>query len=328
MLKTLSIILLLTLPLFAEEKDTSLAETERSLQLKDLQSQALYGFYSKNFPKSAQIISQIKAISPESIEYHYLTGVLFFVKKDYTHSIDSLRKSEAMNPDHELSLYLLGMNYSLQGNWKDALYYFERANSVTYNPYYQINLAIAWLQNNDITRAISSAERAIELKENFSNAKILLSHLYTLNKQEEKAWNICQEQKKIQTSNNSFAENCALLSFSFKKDYQNVISILNGRKNISLRSRRILARTYYKLNDFRKAYFDYRSFIYTSSFRKEEGLEYMEILVLSSADIELEKFKSLFFVKFPNTEDEVDILIRTAELKRDSMNMFYYQFKS
>lgn len=331
------ILFLFQLSLFPEEQANKAKEsdflsndykkTEILLQLKDLQSKALNSYYKLNIFQADAIIKEIQSIAPDSIEYYYIAGVANYVKKNYLKSIESLDRVIQLNSDHELSLYLLGMNYAALNKWEAALSYFQKANIATYNPYYQMNLSIAYLKNNDIPKAITSLHRAIELKENYSEAKVLLSQLLKIANQTEQAYKICEEEKSFFATDGNFAIHCAGLAFTFKKDYYEVVNILGKRQFLDFESRKILGKSYYFLQEYKLAEPIYKNFIYSQSSTIDEGLAYIEILVFTNGNGELEKFKKLFLEKNPDKYNTADELIKLTIVKRDSINKFYNQFK-
>ncbi len=271
----------------------------------------------KNIKEVINISQKIKSLSESNSESYYLNGAINYINGEHTKSLKDLELALKFNPNHDLSLFLLGLNYLKLNKFESAALYFERAcKEASYNPFYRYNLSIAYFIIGKYEKSKQESENTIKLKENYSKAKIILANsLYKLNKKSE-SFQIIKElyDKKIEVDEISTLY--IKLLFEESKNYELVIQTLARKSKLSLDEKKILAYSFMEEGEYIKAIQFFKMIIESGIDTEEDNLSYLKSLIMIGKSDEAEKlFTQLNRKNFPDKKIYVDTFFNTLEKK-------------
>lgn len=99
--------------------------------------------------------------------------------EDYHGAIQSLKKSLAINPNHEPSLFELGYCFDMADELENGITYFDKF--LDESPYSFIgwyNLALCYEKLSFFEKAIEAVEYCLAIKDDFVNAHVLRANMY------------------------------------------------------------------------------------------------------------------------------------------------------
>ncbi len=278
--------------------------------------------------KEVTIISQkIKTLSESNSESYYLSGAVSYINGENTKSIKELEYALKYNPNHDLSLFLIGLNFIKLNKFELASQFFERAcKEAAYNPYYRFNLSISYYILGKYEKAKQEAETTIKLKENFYKAKIILANsLYKLNKKSE-SFQLSKEMydKKIELED--ISQLYIKLLFEESKNYEMIIQILARKSKLSIDEKKILAYSFMEEGEYIKAIQFFKMIIDSGIDTEEDNLNYLKSLIMIGKSDEAEKlFMQLNRKNFPDKKIYVDTFFNTLE-KKSILKLLYQPY--
>ena len=149
--------------------------------------QARYDIYKEDFSKAQNSLLALKTAEQDEA-FKMQRGTLIQIsnkliaEKEYANAQKLLLELDKRYPNNLGVNYAFGRLYQEQGNNKDALGYFEKANTIEANAYTFHRLAKAYAALNDKVKAIQNLEKALQFspsldKTELSNAQNLLKQL-------------------------------------------------------------------------------------------------------------------------------------------------------
>ncbi|MCB1188900.1 MAG: hypothetical protein H7A23_05745 [Leptospiraceae bacterium] len=284
-------IFLISFSVFSQDKKV-LSNLKNKLELIKLTNETKLFLKNKRLKEAEIHINQIYNLDSNSHEYYYLQGALEYCQKNKNSSIKNLQKSLELNPNHDLSYFLLGMIYALEHNWETAHKYLYKASLLSnYDPFYRLNLAVANYNMADYKQAIYESKKAIEYKQNFRNAKDLLVYSLIEEKQYKEALEYIEQLGKISAKSTLYLDYLHLLHEA-EKDYQKIIFLL-GNKNLKNHAKiRILASAYFHDGNYPKAIQTYQKLFSTNIVHEDDYLNYIKALIYSDKKNDANKVMS------------------------------------
>jgi tetratricopeptide (TPR) repeat protein len=281
----------------------------------------------KNIKEVINISQKIKSISESNSESYYLNGAINYINGENLKSLKELELALKFNPNHDLSLFLIGLNYLKLNKFESATLYFERAcKEASYNPFYRYNLSIVYYINGKYEKSKQESENTIKLKENYYKAKIILANsLYKLNKKSE-SFQISKElyDKKIDIED--ISPLYIKLLFEESKNYELVIQTLARKPKLSLDEKKILAYSFMEEGEYIKAIQFFKMVIESGIDTEEDNLSYLKSLIMIGKSDEAEKlFTQLNRKNFPDKKIYVDTFFNTSE-KKSLLRLIYQPY--
>jgi Flp pilus assembly protein TadD len=305
------------------DREKLISDAKVKLEISKLTQTALTHIKAKEWKNAEAVTKQILELSEVSVDYFYLNGNLHYCYGEYQTAIGHLNTALKFNSSHDPSYFLMGMIYGKRNEWDKSISHFEKANQFgSYNPYYRMNLAIAYFQVDNFEKAIIEAKRTLELKENYTFAKILLiKSLLKTNKKE--AWAYVQNlMEKKSDSPNVYSLYIQLL-YEFKNNYAEIIKELGKKTNISIQEKRYLAYSYYRENDLAKSANLFKQILNSERDLEEDQNTYLKILLLQNKDADAEKFLISIIKYNPNRKKHYNDLFQNLTDKRDMARGLY-----
>jgi tetratricopeptide (TPR) repeat protein len=277
---------------FTPDKEKLISDAKVKIEITRLANEANANIKAKKYKEAESILKQIKELSDVSIDYHYLKAVLHYSLGELNHSLHFLYAGIKLNNSHDPSYFLMGMIYGKKNDWEKAVPFFEKANQHgSYNPYYRMNLAVAYYQIDNFEKAALEAKNTFELKENYSSAKILyIRSLVKTNKKEAYNYLLSLIEKKIDIT--PFYSSYIQLLFEYKRNYAEIIKELAKKQTLSLDEKKYLAYSYFKDGEIQKSYSMYKQFIGSERDTEEDLMNYLRVLVASNKESEADKILS------------------------------------
>ncbi|MCE9501095.1 MAG: hypothetical protein K8R21_11455, partial [Leptospira sp.] len=181
------------------------------------------------------LLKQIYKVSGESLEYFYLKGAYLYSRGNFQEAKKNIDKALEKNHMHDPSNYVSGMIHTRFRNYDVASEFFERAaQSGTYNPFYRMNFAVSLFLKGDYAKAKVEFEKTIELKSNFSDAKICLLRTLVRSDKKKEALQFSSKLIEEKIISEETREIYSRMIFELNNDYFGAIKTLSGLKNISL----------------------------------------------------------------------------------------------
>lgn len=269
---------------------------------------------SKDIPSIAQKIKSISESSPES---YYLSGSVKYINNDLRPAISDLETGLRFNPNHDPTIFLLGLVYVRLNKYDMALSYFEKAcKEAPYNPFYRLNLAILSYFNGNYAKAKTEAELAVKLKENYTKAKLILAFsLYRTAKKNE-SLSLTRElyDKKVEFEEVQLLYLKLLLEEA--KNYDEVIQILAKKNKLNIEEKRILAYAFMEEGQYLKAIQFFRMVIDSGFDSEEDNIGYLKSLIMLGKSEDAEKlFLELNKKNFKDKKIYIETYYSTQEKK-------------
>jgi len=281
----------------------------------------------KNLKEVINISQKIKSLSDSNSESYYLNGAINYINGENIKSLKDLELALKFNPNHDLSLFLIALNYIKLNKFESATVYFERAcKEASYNPFYRYNLSIAYYINGKYEKSKQESENTIKLKENYYKAKIILANsLYKLNKKTD-SFQIIKElyEKKIELDDVSPLY--IKLLFEESKNYELVIQTLARKPKLALDEKRLLAYSFMEEGEYIKAIQFFKMIIDSDIDTEEDNLGYLKSLIMIGKSDEAEKlFSQLNRKNFQDKKIYVDTFFNTLE-KKSLLRLIYQPY--
>lgn len=273
--------------LYAEEAAIA---PETKLEIARLSQEGHAYLRTGNTKAAESIANQIFSKSEYSPESFYFRGGALYGQRDYKRAIVQLEKAVSLNPDHDPSLFLLGMIYYKMNHFDKSIQYLSRAaESGSFHPFYRYNLAIAYYASGNFEKAKVESEKTLRLKENYFKAKIILvKSLIKLNKYTE-AFGLAKEMvEKKQEYELAFPLYTKLL-IEDGANYKEGIAILSKKSGLTPEEKRLLAFSYMQEGDLSKAVVFYKQLTMTERDNEEDNFQLIKCLVLLGKDDEANK---------------------------------------
>ncbi|MBP7282485.1 MAG: tetratricopeptide repeat protein [Leptospiraceae bacterium] len=305
------------------DREKLISDAKIKLEISKLTQTALAHIKAKEWKNAEAVTKQILDLSEVSVDYFYLKGNLHYCYGEYQTAISHLNTALKFNPSHDPSYFLMGMIYVKRNEWDKSISYFEKATQHgSYNPYYRMNLAIAYFQADNYDKAIFEAKKTLELKENYTFAKILLvKSLIKTSKKD--AWAYLQNlMEKKPDAPNVYSLYIQLL-FEYKNNYSEVIKELGKKSSLSVNEKRYLAISYYRIHDLPKAIVLLRQIMNAERDLEEDQTLYLKILLQQNKDSEAEKYLVSLIRINPIKKKQYNDLYQNLIEKRDMATGLY-----
>jgi tetratricopeptide (TPR) repeat protein len=136
---------------------------------------ALHGRISimgKNEDKSLECLNKALDLDSNNVDAHIYLGEIYTGQNNTEKAIFHLKKAVLINPQYFMGYKLLGLNYLKVKKYDMAIEMLEKASSnISNDPVILYDLAFAYLQKEDYTRAKNIAEKILGLTELESKIK-------------------------------------------------------------------------------------------------------------------------------------------------------------
>ncbi|EMK24429.1 tetratricopeptide repeat protein [Leptospira kirschneri] len=328
--------------LFANEEDESFPESNqdqvplnptdaarRKIQITALNTETVNLIRANNLSKASINIDKIKKLDENSVEYHYLKGSYLYAQGRYPQSKNFLLKAIQIHSSHDPSYYLLGMIFVQRNKWAKSLEYFQKAVELSnYNPFYRINLALAYFETGNFLRAKAEAERAIELKPNFRAAKLLLLKSNFLLGNKADAYSQCVDFVKEGFISKEYMLIHARLVMDIHQNYRKAIKIYSQYGELPLHEKRFLAQAYYNTGNYRAAAAAYQSVIQLKIVEEEDKIQYIRSLSFIKDYKRLESFVAFWLQEEPDKRKKIQEALDIAELLKENDSKVFHMFPS
>ncbi|MDX1959184.1 MAG: tetratricopeptide repeat protein [Leptospiraceae bacterium] len=303
------------------DDDIDELKPETKLEISRLVHSAQGLLRAKRYKEVEEIAKQIQAKSSNSPEPFYLRGAKSFYSQDLNQAKSELESAIKIKPEHDPSLFLLGMVYVKKNNWQRAGTYFEKAcNNADFNPFYRYYLAVSLYINENFERAQEEAAKTLKLKENFFKAKLIqIRSLAKLDKNAEALFLAREMVNKNQELNSVISLYGELLAK--EGNYLEVIKLLSKKASLTESEKRSLARSYLHEGESTKALNLFRQFVSPEKDSEEDSFGYMECLILEGKEQEAERYLSSIIKIFPDLKKpyhrELKRIIEKRNLSKD-----------
>ncbi|TGL63739.1 hypothetical protein EHQ64_04735 [Leptospira sarikeiensis] len=304
-------------------------QSRRKYLILALNTETINLLRSNNLARAQANIERLKKIDPDSLEYHYLTGAYLYVSGRYPQSKKALLKAVEINPGHDPSYYLLGMIFVRRSKWESSVPYFQKAVELAnYNPFYRLNMAIAYFETGQYLKAKAEAEKGIELKPNYRNAKIILLKVNFLLGNKADALAQCKEFAKEGFIHREFAHIYARLAMDIDKNFRKAIKLYNQFPDLSFNERRYLAHAYFHTSNYRASANTYSVIAGSKILTEEDKINYLRSLVFIRDYRRLELFVASWMLEEPEKKLKIQEALDTAELLKENDPKVYHMLPS
>ncbi|EMF81238.1 tetratricopeptide repeat protein [Leptospira weilii serovar Topaz str. LT2116] len=314
------------------QNNISLSPTEaarRKVQIAALNTETVNLIRANNLAKASANIDKIKKLDENSMEYHYLKGSYLYAQGKYPQAENFLLKAIQIHPSHDPSYYLLGMIFIQKAKWAKSLEYFQKAVELSnYNPFYRINLALAYFETGNFLRAKAESERTIELKPNFRAAKLLLLKSNFLLGNKAEAYSQCVDFVKEGFLSREYMLIYARLVMEIYQDYRKAVEIYTQYGELPFQEKRFLARAYYNIGNYRAAAATYQAVVQLKIAREEDKIEYIRSLSFIKDYKRLETFVSSWLQEEPEKQNKILEILDVAELLKENDSKIFHMFPS
>ncbi|EMY77844.1 tetratricopeptide repeat protein [Leptospira weilii serovar Ranarum str. ICFT] len=316
----------------SNQDNVPLSPTEaarRRVQIAALNTETVNLIRANNLSKASVNIDKIKRLDGNSVEYHYLKGSYLYAQGRYPQAKTSLLKAIQIHPGHDPSYYLLGMVFVQRNKWARSLEYFQKAVELSnYNPFYRINLALAYFETGNYLRAKAEAERAIELKPNFRAAKLLLLKSNFLLGNKADAYSQCVDFVKEGFVSREYMLIHARLVMDIHQNYRKAIKIYAQYGELPFQEKRFLAHAYYNTGNYRAAAATYQAVVQLKIADEEDKIEYIRSLSFIKDYKRLETFVTSWLQEEPDKRRKVQEALDIAELLKENDSKVFHMFPS
>ncbi|EQA45572.1 tetratricopeptide repeat protein [Leptospira broomii serovar Hurstbridge str. 5399] len=303
--------------------------SRRKYQILALNTETINLLRSNNLVRSQANIERIKKLDPDCLEYYYLNGAYLYAIGRYPQSKKSLLKAVEINPNHDPSYYLLGMIFVRRNKWESSVQYFQKAVELAnYNPFYRLNMAMAYFETGQYLRAKAESEKAVELKPNFRNAKLILLKSDFLLGNKANALALCKEFAKEGFLTKEFAYIYARLTMDIDKNFRKAIKLYNQFPELPFNEKRFLAYAYFHTDNFRASANVYSTILGTRILSEEDKVNYLRSLVFIKDYRRLETFIAGWVHEEPDKKVKIQEALDIAELLRDNDPKVYHMLPS
>lgn len=319
----------LTLPIFSNPEHTPLdsLDPNAKIEVQKIGREAINFIRWKKIPLAEKKLSELSPAYQNNEEYYYIRGAIAFAKKDLNWAEDDLKTSLQINPKHEPSLYLLGMVHSQWGNWTEAKTAFLQAVEISpYNPYYFMNLALVQFVLEDYEASKDNATKAIQLKANYSEAKVLSIQIQRILQNRENAYRFAEKLHREEPLNRDARFVFAELVYETRFDFQKVIALLEKEKNLPHSTRRVLAQSYSKTLHYVQAEPHWKALAESGSATEEDQKSYLETLFAQEQFFQAEEFARSIRLEVPSQNETIRKTLATLYKEKNARDKLYYFF--
>jgi tetratricopeptide (TPR) repeat protein len=308
---------------YKPDREKLISDAKVKIEITKLSAEASSLIKAKKWKEPELVVKQINDLSDVSVDYHYLKGSLHYSYGEFPMALQFLNSAIKLNNTHDPSYFLIGMVFAKKNDWEKAIPFFEKANQHgSFNPYYRINLAVAYFQNDQFEKAATESKATLELKENFTNARILyLKSAMKFNKKD--AWFYLQDLIERKQDISPFYNYYIQTLFEYKKNYSEVIKELSKKNSLTLEEKKFLAFSYFKDNEPSKSYNLYKQFIGTDRDSEDDLQSFMKVLIHLGKDPEAEKILSqILKTNFERRRFHIEFYTNLLQ-KRDALKFLY-----
>lgn len=190
----------------------------------------------------------------QEAEYHYLKGILLYSRLEWSDAKANFIKALVLDSNHEAAAFSLGMTYAQEDQWAKAKQSWSQALDLSpYNPFYYYNIGVAHFVLGEWDKTIVSLKKAEEFKPNYYESKSLLAQAYLESGDWEEAvktlQSILETEPKNDKANNVMGRAIYLNSHDSKK----ALLFLKNERILGWRDKKIYARCYAELRNWKKA---------------------------------------------------------------------------
>ncbi|MDV6236181.1 tetratricopeptide repeat protein [Leptospira ellisii] len=316
----------------SHSEQTPLDPTEaarRRVQIAALNTETVNLIRANNLARASLNIDKIKRLDENSVEFNYLRGALLYAQGRYPQSKNSLLRAIQIQPGHDPSYYLLGMIFVQRNKWPRSLEYFQKAVELSnYNPFYRMNLALAYFETGNYLRSKAESERAVELKPNFRNAKLLLLKSNFLLGNKADAYAQCVEFVKEGFVSREYMLIHARLVMDIHQNYRKAIKIYNQYGELPFQEKRFLAHAYYNTGNYRAAASAYQQVVQFRIAEEEDKIQYIRSLSFIRDYRRLESFVTAWIQEEPDKRRKIQEALDIAELLKENDSKVFHMFPS
>ncbi|EMK00691.1 MULTISPECIES: tetratricopeptide repeat protein [unclassified Leptospira] len=316
------------LPLPPQPTDQS-EVSRRKYQILALNTETINLLRSNALARAQTNIERLKKLDPDCLEYHYLNGAYLYVIGRYPQSKKALLKAVEINPSHDPSYYLLGMIFVRRSKWESSVPYFQKAVELAnYNPFYRLNMALAYFETGQYLKAKAEAEKGIELKPNYRNLKLILLKVNFLLGNKADALAQCKEFAKEGFVHREFAYIYARLTMDIDKNFRKAIKLYNQFPDLPFNEKRFLAHAYFHTSNYRASANVYSIISGSKILSEEDRINYLRSLVYIKDYRRLETFVASWMLEEPEKKLKIQEALDTAELLRENDPKVYHMLPS
>jgi|JI8StandDraft_1071087.scaffolds.fasta_scaffold56255_2 Tfp pilus assembly protein PilF len=234
----------------------------------------------KKLPLAEKKLIEYEMIQSNTEEYFYLRSAIHFTKKNLNYAEEDLKTTLFINPKHESAFYLIGMVYALWGDWDRSKEAFKMSVSLSpYNPHYYNNLSLVYFTLGDFENAKLNNAKAIDQKNNYSEARLLQIMIDRKLLNNEIALKNAEKFAREEPRNNELKYLLAELIFEFRSDYQRYISLIEREKNAPISTLRYLALSYDRLLNVNRSELIWKEIVDSGLALDEDRKRYLNSLI-------------------------------------------------
>ncbi|TGK07381.1 hypothetical protein EHO59_04565 [Leptospira semungkisensis] len=303
--------------------------SRRKYQILALNTETINLLRSNSLSKAQANIEKLKKLDPDCLEFHYLSGAYLYALGRYPQSKKALLRAVELNPGHDPSHYLLGMIFVRRSKWEASVPYFQKAVELAnYNPFYRLNMALAYFETGQYIKAKAEAEKGIELKPNYRNAKLVLLKVNFLLGNKAEALAQCKEFAKEGFLHKEFAYIYARLAMDLDKNFRKAIKLYNQFPDLPFNEKRFLAHAYFHTANYRASANTYSIIAGSKILSEEDKINYLRSLVFIRDYRRLELFVSSWMAEEPEKKLKIQEALDVAELLKDNDPKVYHMLPS
>lgn len=137
----------------------------KELTADQVMSTAIAAHQAGKRPQAQKLYQDVLRLRPQDAQALYLLGAIYYEQKSYAPASECLEKSLAIRPGHGPTHSLLGVVYSLMGQFDKAISHLQNVvKSAPQSVDAHYNLARALLEKEDFDAAALSYQKALDLK--------------------------------------------------------------------------------------------------------------------------------------------------------------------
>lgn len=272
-------------PTSSEDYKLDSLDTDKRIEIQKIGRDIINFTRWKKFPVADNKFRELEQVTKDTDEYYYLRAILSYTRKDLNWAESDLKQALKINDTHEPSLYLLGTIYVLWGDWLKAKESYKLAIQISpYNPFYHMNLGLVYYVIGEYENAKDSATKAIRLKENYTDAKILSIQSERKLGNDDIAIKFAEKLYREDAKNQDVKYILSELHSKVGSDYQRVIQLLERERNLPISTKRALAISYHRLWNLPKTEIVSKEIVESGLATEEDRLRLLSVYV------ELEKY--------------------------------------
>jgi len=159
---------------YKDIKKLEIENYEKKVRAGDLIKQAFFYYQKKDYLKSIEFADQsLKEFI--LFDGYYIKGMSYYQLGDFPNGLKNLLLAEQIQPNQEQLLLTLGLIYSSQKQYEQAILRFEKLLTLNPNdPYYLYRLGLTYKEIQQYERAIPYLEKADQKEFPYRNNVLLL----------------------------------------------------------------------------------------------------------------------------------------------------------